>query len=160
MADDLHALLALFTDIARIELGVGQLAAELERLAGDDLLEQAASLADSRAGIAHLAASLTGMEIQLAVARAQVTEAITGRRADLAGIEAVLTLYRDVARAELDVTQLSFTLEQTTRHRTLAADPSLAHLGGVLGDVHERLERDRGILADIEARLTRFLADG
>lgn len=158
MADDVRALLQLFADLARIELGVGQLAEELRILAGDQLLETASSLQESREGIGHLATTLAAMEIHLAVARAQVTDAVATRRPELSGVEAILTLYRDVTRAELDVTQLSFTLEQASRHRSLGADPTLAPLADVLVDVRERLERDRGIMRLIETRLGDLLA--
>lgn len=157
----MRSLLELFADLARIELGVGQLAEELQVLAHDRLLEQAEGLREGRAGIEHLATTLATMQVELTGARSAVSDAIIARRPDLGGaVEPMLTLYRDVTRAELDVALLAETLAAAGRHHGIEGDPSLGHLSTVLGRVHTRLERDRGIMRQIEDRLEQFLAGG
>lgn len=154
-ADDVADLLELFGDIARIEADVGELAGQLEILGQNDLLLGKVGKAGD--GIARLSMTLAMMEVGLAGARSQISETLVARRSDLPEIEAVLTLYRDVTRAELDVGELSETLQRARTHRSVQDDGELVALREVFDRVHERLEQDRGILHHIEDTLNQVI---
>ncbi len=154
MTDDpVHLLLGLYADLSRLELDVAQLRSALACLADDELLGATSALRSSREGVEHLHDTLDDVAAEIGGAREAVAAAIEERRSSVPAIDGMLQLYRDVARAELDVTELTTTIEKVIGNPALERVPQLRHLSEVLSSVDERLAADRGIMREIEQRL-------
>lgn len=157
--DPVHLLLGLYRDLSRLELDVAQLRSALTHLADDEILTTTEHLRSSREGVGHLHHTLDEVASEIGGAREAVAAAIRERRDSVPAIGGILGLYRDVAQAELDVSELTTTMEQVTASEALHRVPQLRHLAEVLSSIHQRLAADRGIMKQIEDRLERVILE-
>lgn len=153
-----EGLLGLYGDLCRLQTDASELVAALAALADDELLSASAHLQEDRHGIVELAQRLVTTEVEMVAARSAVADALAARRPDLPDLEAILTLYHDVTCAEHDVGELDATLGAAAANPVLGAEPDLAHLAEVLAATRERLQRDGGILREVERRLGQVIA--
>lgn len=159
MADtDVPALLELYGHLCRLETDTTELIASLADLAEDELLKASDHLQEDREGIAELARGLAAIEVETVSARAAVAETIEARCTDLPSTDALLRLYGDVTRAEQDVTELDSAVEATRGSTALTSIPEVTHLAELLAGIKDRLDRDGGIMREIEQRLAKILA--
>lgn len=157
---ELGGLLDLYADLSRLEADVVHLVTTLAALADDELLLASDALRQDREAIVALAESLTQLEVETVSARTVVTAAIEDRRRDLPSVAQILDLFRDMIRAEHDVAELDAAVDQASMDPALHELPELAQLSSQLDDLRRRLDRDSGILGQVQQRVGRFLADG
>jgi hypothetical protein len=158
MSDDhIRLLLGLYADLSRLELDVLELERSLAGLAADRVLNEKEHLRASRAGVDQLITTLADTAKEITGARSAVAAAIAERRPGQPVVDDLLVLYRDVTRAEHDVTQLTATVDLAAQNPALRRIPQLHHLVDDLGGVQERLGDDRGIMREIEQRLSSLI---